>query len=441
MTDSKTKKSIDLRPLYIGLLALAFVIPLNMVSGVVKDRIHNQAFAINEVSGSWAAPQNLLMPVLIIPYKETISTKIKDAKTDSLVEKTETLNRFRVILSDEMSVDVDAKTEERRRGIHKVPVYTAAITIQGRFKINPDDLKDVAGHPFLSMAINDTRGISGASELQWNNQPVSIEPGSGLSALGNGIQVPLDAKYVASTNAFALQITLRGVQSFKIVPAANKITVNAQSNWPHPSFTGQFLPEKSDIEKQGFSAQWETGLLATNLEQRMTDCIARSLACNELRSIALGFDLFQPVEIYQKSSRAVRYGLLFVGLTFAIFYIGEILKNIRIHIVQFLLAGGALAVFYLLLVSMSEFIGFGWAYLIAAIATIGLLSFYFCHVFSNGRDGLAVGGVLAVLYATLYAILLSADYALLTGSLLLFFILAGFMYVTRKVDWAALSER
>jgi inner membrane protein len=441
-------RMIDLRPLYIALLALAFVIPLHMIAGVIHDRIMNQNIAVENIAASWAKQQRFLTPVLFIPYKETVTINIPDPQVgQKVIARTEKIDRFYPVLPEQLAIKVDLQAEQRRRGIHKVPVYTAIMAMQGDFPSFARAVSDAqrtlpeAGQPFISIGMSDVRGMGSESVFTWNGKNIPLEPGSNIFALSQGVHVPVSFSQGMDRISFSLNMKLKGVQEFHVVPAASKVSMEGSSNWPHPSFNGQFLPDRSEVGADGFTAGWSAGILATNIKQRIDDCLKNGRSCDDFWQTSFGVSLFQPVDIYHQSSRAARYGLLFVGLTFAILYVAEILMGIRVHMVQFLLAGGALAIFYLLLVSLSEFIGFGLSYLVAAAATIGLLTYYLRYVLGSGNKALLVGGIIAILYGILYSILLAEDFALLMGSLLLFVILAGFMYVTRNIDWAAMAAR
>jgi len=212
------------------------------------------------------------------------------------------------------------------------------------------------------------------------------------------------------------------------------------SDWPHPSFVGQFLPREREITRNGFSADWRTSFFATNLEEALLRCPAQADPahedCRDFGSRHFGVSFVDPVDQYLKSERAVKYGFLFILLTFAGFFLLEVLRRFSVHPVQYGLVGLALALFFLLLLSFSEHIGFAAAYVFSAVACVGLIAYYVSHVLGSRTHGAGFGGALAVLYALLYAILGSEDYALLTGSMLVFGLLALVMVLTRRVNWS-----
>jgi inner membrane protein len=440
----------NLRPFIIGFLILIFLIPLNMVSGVIRDRIANHRVATESIASSWAGNQNVFGPVLMVPYTETISVDHFDPATQKTSVTRSKVDRLGFYIPDRMKIDVQWKVEERARGPHKAPVYTAILHLTGGFQNLDADLKQYRdpkyeiGAPYLSLTLTDIRGIGATPAVSLNGAPYDIQPGSRIASLPGGFHVPLTQESIAGNHlVFDINFDLKGIDSFDIVPAGGVVEMSGVSNWPHPSFKGQFLPNEKNINAEGFKAVWKTGLLATNILEQARPCILSADAnrCSEMQQISFGVAFFQPVDIYTQSLRAAKYGILFVALTFAIFYVSEILQGTRVYTMQLLLIGFALAIFYLLLISLSEFLGFAASYLIAALAITGLLAFYSSFVLGNRRRGMMVGGIVAVLYAVLYFNISSEDYALLIGSVLLFVAIAAVMFTTRNVDWTALGKQ
>jgi inner membrane protein len=224
------------------------------------------------------------------------------------------------------------------------------------------------------------------------------------------------------------------------VPVGRESRVHLTSDWPHPSFIGEFLPVKREISSAGFDASWQTSFFATNMEDVLSRCADAKSGCDALVQDHFGVSFIDPVDQYLKSERAAKYAFLFIGLTFAGFFLTEVLRRVSVHPIQYGLVGLALAMFFLLLLSLSEHMGFGLAYLVAAAACVGLISYYVRYVLGSLGQGMAFGAALASLYALLYGILSSEDYALLMGSLLVFGLLAMVMVLTRRVSWSNLGE-
>ena len=254
---------------------------------------------------------------------------------------------------------------------------------------------------------------------------------------------------------FAFALNLAGMERLSFVPVGKNNVVTLKSDWPHPQFNGRFLPEKRAIGDTGFSATWRVPSLAANARQELLNMAAddwdgRSVAAAAARApgaapAGVGPDRFsvalvEPINPYSLADRATKYGLLFVALTFAAFFVFEILKSLPIHPVQYALVGLSLAIFFLLLLALSEHFAFALAYGVASAACTGLIGYYLAHALRDRRRGFAFGGALTLLYGALYGLLCSEDNALVMGAILLFAVLAAIMVATRKVDWYRLGE-
>jgi inner membrane protein len=439
--------SMSLRPFFIAFMALLFGIPLAMIGGVIEDRMDNRNTALESVMESWAGEQTVAGPVLIIPYTENKPVETFDTAKNRVVATTQKIERFQIIIPENLSIQTDLKTEERMRGIHKVPVFTGQVNLNGKFSSlgaaveKLQSKKAEIGNPYVFIYVSDNRGLGSAPVLKWNASALNVHPGTTLTEVPSGFHAPMNLGDIKTGDtSFNIAFSLKGTKYFYAVPTGKSVRMTSTSTWPHPSFKGQYLPSKQNINEGGFTAEWETGLLATNIQQKIESCVNNS-KCESLLGEVFGIEFYNPVDVYDQSMRAVKYGMLFVGLTFGIFYLVEIMRSLKVHVAQLFLVGGALAIFYLLLVSLSEHIGFGFAYLAASAATCGLLTLYVSTVLRERKSGLLVGGILTTLYAVLYGILRSEDYALLMGSVLLFLILAAAMYVTRNINWAETNRQ
>jgi inner membrane protein len=261
-----------------------------------------------------------------------------------------------------------------------------------------------------------------------------------MAPFPQGVHADLKSLYSASDKSFALVIGLKlaGTERLNVIPVGVDTRVSMHSPWPHPSFVGRFLPETRSVDAQGFEAVWSVSHFSTNMAQVFESCVNGQ--CADLENTQFGVSFMQPVDVYSLTDRALKYGILFIGLTFSVFFLFEILKRMAIHPVQYGLVGLALAVFYQLLISLSEHMAFSVAYLIAAAASISLITFYVCYVLHSALRGLGFGCILAVLYGMLFLILKSEDHSLLMGSILVFLALSSAMYLTRNVDWYRLTD-
>ena len=299
------------------------------------------------------------------------------------------------------------------------------------------------GRAQLVLGIQDTRGIRDGVKLEWDGAPTVLYPGS-VDAAGtpNGIHADLgvlSSNKTSATREFRIALSLLGTERLDIVPVGATTTVALSSAWPHPSFTGRILPDAGmKVSSEGFAAQWRTSHFATNLSQLHQRCV-QSKQCDAFNQHSLTVSFVQPVDLYQTVERSVKYGFLFIGLTFAAFFLFEVLKRLSIHPVQYALVGLALAIFFLLLISLSEHLGFTTAYAIASASCVTLNGYYVAHVLKSIRRGALFGLALSALYGLLYVLLRMEDHALLMGSLLVFACVASAMVATRRVDWYAVA--
>jgi len=434
----------------IGMLALITLmsIAVSYVNGIILERQQRQYEVKAEIARSSAGEQTLIGPVLVIPYIEEFS----ETTTESGIKKTETKRKQHkaVILPDQLNLTGGFTNEFKKLGIYKALTYQLGGNIKGSFKL-PADIKLTAYHnnsqlimqpAYLSMGISDPRGITSRPSINWGKQRLVFEQGSQLKSIGNGIHAPIGMlQHEVNTEVdFEIVVNLRGTEQFNFAPIAGNNTIALQSSWQHPHFGGSFLPEASSqtVNAKGFSAKWAVSSLSSNNQAVFLSQLTGEQS-QSLESLNISF--VEPINVYSQSDRATKYGLLFIGLTFAGFFIFEILKNLRIHPAQYTLVGLSMAMFYLLLVSLAEQIGFASAYLCASAACVILLGYYLSYVLYSKTNGIVFAGLLIALYGALYGILALEDIALLMGSLLVFGLLALVMVITRKVDWYQISSK
>ncbi len=439
------RKSATLKLFAVGTLALMFLLPLSMVRETIRERAFYREAAVEGISQSWARGQTLMGPVLVIPYTEAVDVKSYDQEQMRHVVRKEKRERFRYVFPDTQQIEASVALEERYRGIYKVPVYRASVDIRGAFDAVDDaffrEEGREAGKPFLFLNISDIRGIAGDLKVLVDGVPREVRPGTGVPVVSDGIHFPVSILEEGSQlKSYDISLSLKGTKTLQFVPTGRSSRVSMESEWLHPSFTGRYLPSERTVGEDGFSAVWETSFLSTNTERLFKDCVERN-QCSPFQAGGFGTTFFQPVDVYQKVQRSVKYGLMFIVLTFSVFFVFEILKKLQVHPVQYIFVGSAQAVFYLLLVSLSEHIPFVWSYLVSAAAVAGLLGYYVSHVLRSVYWGGVFGGMMAVLYLVLFFILLSEDYALLMGSGLLFLVLALLMVATRKVNWYTIGQK
>jgi inner membrane protein len=440
------KRPLLFKFLTIGFLVLMLMIPISMINGVIRERKSSQQGVVEEIARSSSYSQKLVGPVLVVPYSKKIKEWKVDADTKVRYQVELTINGQLYFLPSIFEVDGKLKTERLKRGIYEARLYHADNTISGHFDVpaNYGVVSDLANYefdsPYVAMGIKDVRGIDSLN-IQINNVKITMEPGTKLKILGEGVHATLQhpAQLDKTILHFQLELALRGTESFSVVPIGRESNVKVSADWPHPSFMGDYLPTKRQVDNTGFTATWQTSYFSSNLEENFNLCVSAS-DCEAFQNRFLGVSLIDPVDQYVKSDRAIKYALLFISLTFAGFFLFEVLKRLAIHPVQYSLVGLSLAFFYLLLASLSEHIAFSAAYLISASACIFLIGFYVTYILHSILRGGIFSGLLASLYALLYGLLSAEDYALLMGSFLLFGLLGVFMVLTRKLDWYLIGK-
>ncbi len=418
-----------------GILMICLMIPLMMVQGVVSERASRRDAAVAEVGGIWGGAQTVGGPILTVPY----------LYIDPAVGSRPIIGRAH-FLPDVLDLSGTVEPELRRRGLFEVVVFKSHLRITGQFArpdlagVRPEPAPDqiLWNDASLSLGVTDPKGISRRATLTWNGREESFVPGvvdAGLFTAG--VQAPIrDLSTSAARIAFTLDIDLNGSRQLRFLPGGSETSVALTSSWPHPSFVGAPLPESRRTGANGFEATWRAPYFGRGYPPRWTSA---ELNRDHLRAMAdasaFGVTLLQPVDIYQQAERAVKYAALFIVMTFVIAFLWEIARGALLHPIQYLFVGFSMCVFYLLLLSLSEHIGFDLAYVSAATATVGLLAWYWSRVVRGAWSGVLMGVALTLLYGFLYLLLRLEDYALLAGSIGLFVMLAAVMYLTRRVNW------
>lgn len=455
------QKALIQKILFVLVISVIMAAVLGTIRNTIAERsaFHDQA--VQSIAADSVHEQSVIGPLLVIPYNDdfdvTEQTTV-DNKQQSVVTH-QTVSRLRIVYPDKLNISGNVAVEQRYRGIHQVPVYSGEHDFGGTFALPKMESLEhsnansrlTIGQPYLALAIDDVRGLHQIPTLSWDGAATEFQQGTAITAIPNGIHAPIDALDLRSgANAsFSFKLKLDGIKRLAITPIGKNNDITLHSPWPHPEFSGRFLPSASDrvIDANGFTAKWSIPSLATNVQPQLSaiiqDSVGKSnIANNQLAAAIDNFDVsfIEPVNIYSQSDRAIKYGLLFIGLTFAAFFLFEILKRLPIHPVQYSLVGLSLVLFFLLLISLSEHWSFVTSYLIAAGSCVALNGFYLSYVLRNWHRGLAFGAALAVLYVALYGLLQSENNALLMGSLLLFAILAAAMVATRNIDWYQIGK-
>lgn len=433
--NSWLRNSITVHLLSVGFLILILLIPASMIQDLIREREYRMEEAVNEVSSKWGGQQTLAGPVLTVPYYNYSRDNY-----DRIVKTVD----YAHFLPEEITIEGSIAPEMRYRGIYEVVVYSSSMQVNGKFK-KPDfsewstlENDIIWKDAFISLGISDMRGIKENILVKWNGDPFALNPGvetrdvleSGLSA-----RVPVNmADSVSPGFSFSFDLKLNGSKLLNFIPVGKENNVKISSSWANPSFDGSFLPDERNIADTGFDARWKVLHLNRNYPQQWKGNTQRIFGSE------FGVTLLLPVDEYQKTTRSAKYAIMFIALTFLVFFFVEILNKKRIHPVQYLLVGLALCIFYTLLLSLSEHTGFGIAYIIASFAVVLLITLYTSTILLNKRLTVITGLLLAVLYAFIYTIIQLQDYALLMGSTGLFLVLSIIMYLSRKIKWYGNDE-
>ena len=452
-------------PWFTKLAALAAVVllllfGLGLIEDVVRDRQHYRSMTAQSVASSLAGPQTLMGPLIHSACVE--SWDVETGKGDERRSEERRREFLLTAMPEQLQLKSGAAMEERARGLHKVNTYKLKTHIQAQWaplaSLQPQTTvkgsRMQCGAPILMLGVGDARGIRTA-QLTLGGQTLALKPGTFHPQYSRGLHATLPESVLSATDGLAatLDLELVGTERLSIVPLGSNTEVQLSSGWPHPSFTGRFLPSEREVRDDGFTAQWRLSSLATTAQQDVAQgkpvcqasggddddepaaAAAPSGGCADSFSVAF----IDPVNPYSLAQRAIKYGVLFIALTFVGVGLFELMKRLRVHPVQYLLVGSALCSFFLLLLSLSEHLPFGAAYALAATACVLLLGYYASHMLGSVRRGLPFGAGMALLYSLLYVLLQLEQTALVVGALALFAVLALVMVLTRKVNWYGLT--
>jgi inner membrane protein len=412
----------------VGFLILVMMIPAIFVSELVFERKARQTEVIKEVSSKWASAQTIGGPYITIPYREKVTTgegKVMEVK------------KWATFLPDQLKVTAILTPEARHRSIFTVMVYQGNIDLQGSFapfalnniNLNREDL--ILDEAHICIGLSDFRGIENALQIRWNDQNYSFNAGLPDKTLERGLSVPLKITVddLEKSHSYSMHINLKGSEQLHFIPLGKTTDVHMTSPYNNPSFDGNFLPEPYQVKEDGFTAVWKVLHLNRAYPQEWKDRVF------ELDDSSFGVSLLQAGDTYSKTERSVKYALLFVTLTFLLYFFVEILQKRKVHPLQYVLVGLAISVFYTLLLSISEYLGFNAGYFIAASATILLITAYTKSIFVEWKIVAVFFLVLTTLYGFIYVLIQLQDGALLFGSIGLFLILAIVMFYSRKIEW------
>jgi inner membrane protein len=432
------KESVLLKMLIIVVIALLLLIPSSWIQDLIHERSQRQEEITKEVSDTWSGRQLIQGPVLVIPYKKQVTQK--DAANKVVVkEYIETL----YLLPEDLNIKAKLHPEERHRGIFKIEVYNATLNITGSFnradlaKLQIDNNAMMLDKAKLVFGVSDLKGLKANPYIKVLNQTLNVEPvlNSG-DMLDNGLQAAINLSTNTSTKIpFSYTLDLKGSQSLNFVHTGKTTQVDVSGNWPSPKFDGRYLPDSYHITDKGFDAKWRMLYYNRPFPQQWAanDTLLNSLKNN--KNALFGVELHVQVDDYQKTMRTSKYSILIILLTFVSLFLTEVIQKRKIHLFNYALIGAAMIVFYILLLSFSEQVGYNIAYLIAAIATIALITWFTASLLGNRKAASFFAFILSIFYGFVFVIIQLEDMSLLVGSIALFVIVSVLMYFSRKINW------
>ncbi|MEE4014048.1 cell envelope integrity protein CreD [Roseibium sp. FZY0029] len=433
----------------IGILTVMLLVPSLFVWVLVEERAERARDVAHDIARSWGGIQKINGPYLVVPFSETYTVSTGDSA------KTEIRWHTAILFPEKLDVRGDISVQERRKSIYSLPVYHGSVGLKGRFApTSPESFEpqfggqiDIAADKaVLVVGVGDIGALKSEVDLVLNGQgsvpfepglgPLTVEPmGRSVAGLSpSGINAPVAAGLWRSGFSFDIPLEMNGSRAFYVAPAGQTTSVSVQSDWPHPGFTGAFLPETREIGDRGFTASWTIPYLARGIPRLVLGTQM------PLQDKALGVEFVEPVNFYHTIARSLKYAVCFISLTFLAVFILEMRSRWRVHWIQYGLVGLSLIVFYVMLLALAEHVGYGPAYLLAAAAATLLNTIYIGTALKSRLAGGVILTVLAAIFGVLYALMQEQDYALLIGSLLAFLSLAITMFATQRIDWSGKQQ-
>jgi len=431
--------STTLKAVAIGLIVLVLIVPLSMLQGLVSERAGQREEAYEKIAQGWGGAVTVGGPMLVVPteYRAVENSITRVHRQDVY------------LLPQELDVTIDARqeTEQRHVGIYQVPVFIASMSIAGRFDLATQlavvalrypDRTILWGQTTLRLPLSQVGSLRELGSARFGDHelaftPVTRGPFGGLEA-----PIPLDPSTADDRRDFEFRLRMAGSRELSVLPFGSTTRVEMQSDWPHPSFRGAFLPAERVVTERGFSASWQVLELNRPYGPVIT---SEEIDPGAVLDSALGAGFYQAIDVYQRGERAIKYALLFIALTFMTMFAWEHVARVSLHPLQYLLVGLALSIFYLLLIALSEHLPFVYAYWIGATALVALIGIYLAGALHRRERGFAAATGMAGVYGVLYALVVSESYALLMGSIVLFIALATLMVTTRNVNWYVRSTQ
>lgn len=429
MISLKDNNSLVKKIGFLFVLAVLLQIPMFFIHRIIDDRGYSYNNMVEEIGNEWGRKQTIGGVFLVIPYSDK---QIEYDDSGKKIEKS--VVKDYIILPDKLNAKVNLKDEVRERGIYKTTVYNGDIILEGEFPKLEDVLPDNNIYPYnigIGIGITDTKSLMKVEEMKVEGKDIKLESGTGIKQypLNTGVSGRIYENLLQKDKIhFSIKFSLRGNGGIEILPFGRENHFEVKSTWKAPKFYG-ILPSTKVIDENGFKAEWEISSFVRNYKQDFVDGYYSDISEGKI-----GVDLYEGVTHYRQVMRAVKYSMLFIMLSLFVVYIFEVTSKRFTHYVQYGVVGFSLTMFYLVLLSMSEYFSFNLAYIIAALMVVIPNSLYIRAVTKNSKYGFGMLAFLSGIYAVLYSILKMEQYALITGTLLLMTVLYVMMYITRNIE-------
>jgi inner membrane protein len=430
------KESVTVKLVFIGALILLLLIPSVLIQNLVQERADRQEDTIKQVSDQYSGSQLIQGPVLVIPYKKQVKENDNSGK-----EITKEVIKNLYVLPNELNYRANLSPDVLHRGIFEVVVYSSTVKVSGNFikadlnqlSISADQLMPDKAR--LLFSVSDLKGLKTNPQIKVAGQMVTAEPAYGDNLLSNGLQVAVNLSgMLDKAIPFEFHLDLKGSQELNFTHLGKTTDVTLTGNWGTPSFGGRYLPDHRDVHNGKFAAEWRMLYYNRPFPQQWADD-NNVLNNKKANDATFGVKLIMPVDQYQKTMRSSKYSLLIIMLTFISLFLTELIGKQKVHVFNYILIGASMIIYYTLLLSFSEQVGFNLAYLIASVATIALIATFLASLLKNTKAAVLFSFILTLFYTFIYVIIQLEDLALMVGSIALFIIVAALMYFSRKINW------
>jgi inner membrane protein len=434
----RLRESVTAKLVFIGVLIVVLLIPSSLINNLITERASRQDDITQEVSEQWSGSQLIKGPVLIIPYKK----QVRSTDTANHAINREVIENL-YVLPDNLHIKAALDNKLLHRGIFDVGVYTTTVQVWGNFtkadlnslSITPDQL--LLNKAAIIFSVSDLKGLKNKPIIKTGTQSLVAEPAfEGPASEGDWLQAHIDLTAIANAEfSFNYSLDLQGSQELSFLHLGKTTDVEASGNWGSPSFDGRYLPDQRNVNDSSFKATWRMLYYNRPFPQQWVNNNTLLSNDKKLGDAVFGVKLRVPVDQYQKTMRTSKYAILIILLTFVSLFLTEVIRKQRIHMFNYILIGAAMVIYYTLLLSFSERIGYNWAYLVASVSTIALITTFIGSLLKNKNAALLFSFILSVIYAFIFVIIQLEDFALMMGSIALFIIVGLLMYFSRKINW------